>query len=868
MKNMKIESLRNKGYLNFFWGFLVLLGLYLTTLYHFLLFHTIAELFSIVIAFGIFIIAWNSRKFIENGYLLFIGIAYLFIGTIDLLHTLAYKGMGVFQGYETNLPTRLWIGARYMESLSLFMAPLFLRKRLNINYTIFSYSVFTTLLLISIFYWDIFPTCFIEGKGLTTFKKVSEYIISLILIISIVFLYKNRKEFDSHVFNWIACSIVLTIVSELFFTFYIHAYGLSNLIGHYFKILSFYFIYKALIETGISKPFNFLFRNLKLSEERLEAMVKERTKELSIALRELEEKSNLTSANNEILNLFARKANRKEFLDGVIELIQSWTNCRCVGIRVVDKNQFIPYESYKGFSHEFWRSESFLCLKSDQCICTRVAKGDLRAYEKTTSTPFGSFFNNNITRFWENISKEERVKYRGICMENGFASIAIIPIKYRNKIFGTIHIADEREGLISLKKVEFLEAISPLVGETIDRFNLEMELHRNYETQKAINSLLHLSLKDIPLEEFLEGTIKIIISNPWISPGAKGCIFLVEKESKVLNMKAQYGLPESIKNRCLKVPFGVCLCGRAALNRIVHFTYFQDDKHDLYYEDISPHSHYHVPILSGDRILGMITLYLNEEERPGQEKETFLNAVANTLAMIILRKEWEDALRESEGRLRMLSSQLLMVQEKERREIARDLHDGIGQMLTAIKFKIEDILNPRNRKEIRLKGADLQSLIPMIRESIEEVRRIQMNLRPSILDDIGIIATLKWFSREFAEVYKNIKISVDFEIDEEVIPSFLKIVIYRIVQEAFNNVAKHSGADLIRVSLKKVGQKIDLEIEDNGRGFDIQNVFSDEDPLKGFGLNSMRERTELSGGTFIIESIKGKGTRIKASWSV
>lgn len=855
-----------RKYINIFLALLILVGLYLTNLYNYLLFHNIAELFSIVIAFGIFVIAWNSRRFIGNNYLLLIGIAYLFVGIIDLIHTLAYKGMGIFQASDTNLPTQLWIGARYIESGSLLLAPLVLRRRLNVNYIIFLYTLFTALLLISIFYWEIFPICFIEFKGLTPFKIISEYIISFILIISIIFLYKKRKEFDSHVFKWIVWSVVLTIFSELFFTFYINAYDLSNLIGHHFKIISFYFIYKAIIVTGISKPFNLLFRNLKLSEERLETMVQERTKELYIALKDLEDKSNLTNAHNAILKLFARKATKKEFFDGLIDLIQNWTNCRCVGIRIIDKNQFIPYESYKGFSYEFWKSESFLCINTDQCICTRVAKGDLSGYEKTTTTTFGSFFNNNLSKFWENITKDERMKYRGVCIEHGFASLAIIPIKYHDKIFGTIHLADEREGLTPLKKVEFLEEISPLVGETIDRFNLEMELQRNYETQKAINSLLRLSLEDIPFEEFIEGALNIIISNPWISPGAGGCIFLAEQESKVLHMKAQYGLPKSIQNGCQKVPFGVCLCGRAVLNKKIHFTYFHDDKHDFNYEDISSHSHYHIPILSGERILGIIALYLNEEEHPGLEKESFLNAVANTLALIILRKEWEEALRESEGRLRILSSQLLTIQENERREIARDLHDGIGQMLTAIKFKIEDILHSNNKKEIKNKEADLQSLIPMIRESIEEMRRIQTNLRPSILDDIGIIATLKWFSREFTKVYTNFKIIMVFEIEEEAIPSFLKIVIYRIIQEAFNNIAKHSGADLIRVLLKKVDSKINLEIEDNGRGFDVQNAFSAENILKGVGLNGMRERAELSGGTLTIESIIGKGTLIKVSW--
>ena len=113
----------SKKYIPFLMGIFIFLGLYLTSLYHYLLFHSLAEIFSITIACGIFMIAWNSRQFIDNNYLLFIGIAYLFVAGVDLIHTLAYKGMGVFEGYETNLATQLWIATRYMVSLSLLIAP-------------------------------------------------------------------------------------------------------------------------------------------------------------------------------------------------------------------------------------------------------------------------------------------------------------------------------------------------------------------------------------------------------------------------------------------------------------------------------------------------------------------------------------------------------------------------------------------------------------------------------------------------------------------------------------------------------------------------------------------------------------------------
>ncbi|MBA7697105.1 hypothetical protein ES703_105763 [subsurface metagenome] len=103
--------------------------------------------------------------------------------------------------------------------------------------------------------------------GLTPFKKISEYIISLILLASIAVLIQRRKAFDTGVLRLLLASIMVTIASELSFTFYVHAYGLPNLIGHFFKIISFYLIYKAIIQTGLINPYNLLFRNLKQSEE-------------------------------------------------------------------------------------------------------------------------------------------------------------------------------------------------------------------------------------------------------------------------------------------------------------------------------------------------------------------------------------------------------------------------------------------------------------------------------------------------------------------------------------------------------------------------------------------------------------------------
>jgi len=251
-------------------GFLTFVGLYAARLYGYLLFHCLAELFSVVIACGIFVIAWNTRKIADNHYFLFIGIAYLFVGVVDLFHTLAYRGMGVFDGYTANLPTQLWIAARYVQSLSLLVAPVFLYRTLKIHAVFTAYSLVFCLLFLSIFVLRSFPDCFVDGIGLTAFKVASEYVVCAILIAAIAVLRKNRDTLDNYVVKLLSASMIVTILSELAFTLYVDVYGFFNMLGHYLKVVSFYLIYKAVIEKGLTQPYTTIFRDLKKSETLLQ----------------------------------------------------------------------------------------------------------------------------------------------------------------------------------------------------------------------------------------------------------------------------------------------------------------------------------------------------------------------------------------------------------------------------------------------------------------------------------------------------------------------------------------------------------------------------------------------------------------------
>ena len=253
----------------------ILIVLYLISLRNYILFHGIVELAGIAVAFSIFIIIWNTRRVIPDAFFLIVGISFLFIGGIDLAHTLVYKGMGVLPGNSSDLPTQLWIAARYFQSITFLIATLFIGKSItkDRNYDagiiIAACTAACALLFLSIFVWQNFPQCFIEGSGLTPFKIASEYIISLILIATIAIVHRKREHFDPTVWKFLITAQMLLILGELAFTSYVSVYGFMNLLGHLFRLSSVYLFYRAFVVISLTRPYDIILRDLKKEEESL-----------------------------------------------------------------------------------------------------------------------------------------------------------------------------------------------------------------------------------------------------------------------------------------------------------------------------------------------------------------------------------------------------------------------------------------------------------------------------------------------------------------------------------------------------------------------------------------------------------------------
>jgi PAS domain S-box-containing protein len=216
-------------------------------------------------------------------------------------------------------------------------------------------------------------------------------------------------------------------------------------------------------------------------------------------------------------------------------------------------------------------------------------------------------------------------------------------------------------------------------------------------------------------------------------------------------------------------------------------------------------------------------------------------------------------LAQSQARLQNLASQLLLAQEKERKRVAVELHDGLMSELAATKFLLEAKIKVLDNGKT-IEPAELRRIAEVLAGTMKEARTIMNNLHPSLLDELGLIATIRWLCGEFQKSYPHIAVQQEILVSEGDISRGIRVVIYRILQEALNNFARHGNGDRVQVFLSKSDGTFSLVIRDNGQGFDVGMA------EKGLGLESMRERVMLSGGDFQLESSIGRGTTIRAIW--
>jgi len=228
-------------------------------------FHSAAELFSSIIGFGIFIVALNTYKISRNDFVMVLGMGYGYVAILDIMHAFAYDDLNIFANGSTNMVVQFWITARFFSLCTLLVSSFYIHKdakRPKYPILVVVYAAAFILAVLAIMYFRIFPTCYIDGKGLTQFKILSEYTIALGLCNIAFSFYKSRKLMDKRLFYYLEASIFLMVVYEILFTLFVVPTDATALTGHVIKVISFYCMYRAIIVTGLQRPFDILTHRL------------------------------------------------------------------------------------------------------------------------------------------------------------------------------------------------------------------------------------------------------------------------------------------------------------------------------------------------------------------------------------------------------------------------------------------------------------------------------------------------------------------------------------------------------------------------------------------------------------------------------
>jgi signal transduction histidine kinase len=253
------------------------------------------------------------------------------------------------------------------------------------------------------------------------------------------------------------------------------------------------------------------------------------------------------------------------------------------------------------------------------------------------------------------------------------------------------------------------------------------------------------------------------------------------------------------------------------------------------------------------------------ERRVHERTQELSNANLGLRAEVARRERAEQSLRTSRNELSLLSEQLMKAQEGERKRIAQDLHDAVGQSLSAIKYSLERALQmmmatPQLGNPLQV----LNKTVEHVQNTIDEVRTISENLRPALLDGLGAVSAIRWLCREWSEVFTGIEIEINLHVTDADIEEPLGTTLFRTVQESLNNVARHSKATRVSVSVCRESQILRADIADNGTGFDPEGNAL----FRGHGLRGIRERAATSGGNFLLTTYPGGGTQLTVLWPV
>ncbi len=363
---------------------------------------------------------------------------------------------------------------------------------------------------------------------------------------------------------------------------------------------------------------------------------------------------------------------------------------------------------------------------------------------------------------------------------------------------------------------------------------------------------------------------------------AKAGVFLADPEGKVLRLYTTYGeFTDEFLEKEREVPYGDCLCGRVAESGqlLMSDSCFSDTRHERRFQNMTPHGHYIIPLKSRDKLVGVLFLYTETHPTWYRFSQEVLLSIGRLIAGAIERNLNEEELMryrqnlesivaertcELTGmreQLRKLNQRMEDVREEEKKRISREVHDQLGQSLTAINLDLS-WLDKQDGAAEPVIHEKIQGMRDLVQDTIGLTQKIAAELRPPVLDLMGLPSALEWQARQFEQstgVVCRVKVNRDLQL-----ASGVSTGVFRIFQETLTNITRHAEAKNVVVTFSRNQEAWELIVKDDGRGMDPAKLSG----ASSLGLLGMRERALILNGSVEIESAPGCGTLVRVSFPV
>ncbi len=386
------------------------------------------------------------------------------------------------------------------------------------------------------------------------------------------------------------------------------------------------------------------------------------------------------------------------------------------------------------------------------------------------------------------------------------------------------------------------------------------ELTTRNEELSAINSIATTVGQSLKLEDVLGNALQKVLE---VTKAKTGCVFLRGAQGDELTVMSSFG--RAIVFQCQEAGSSSANCACHQVLRDGQTIMVKDVTqcprlNEAMLKETDINCFVSVPLKSKDRTLGIMNVAGSEGCYFTENDFGLLDSIGYHIGLAIENSVLYEEARQKEKLRGQLLNRAISAQEEERRRIARELHDEFGQTLTGLVMSIESLENTTQPTQFREK---LQHNKSLVSRALEDLRRLTVDLRPSVLDDLGLIAAIRSYiqSRLAAAGIRAQFETKGFTGEKHLAPT-IETALFRIVQEAGNNIIRHAQAHQVKIQLTLSDSRITAAIEDDGQGFDVEAVMRSRSEKQALGLLGIQERAMLLGGTFDVKSVVGTGTRL------